>query len=251
MDNTTKAAVKRIRFLDVPVDAVEPEEAIRILDRIASDGERHHVALLTLRKLMRARRDMLTYRYLSKASLVLPVSRGIVRGARFQRKPELSRYEPFEFVIRVLTLAEETGRSVYLLGGRKDDLLQAERNLRTSFPALRIIGRYAGRFGKHEGKSVVMAIRKAAPAFLLVGSGIPGRETWIATMHKELAPGIAIWVDDCFEIFANRRPRPSREAFERGTESFSAILRRPWLWLRLIPFVWFKLLVLWYRITRR
>ncbi len=249
--DSTKTAVKRIRFLDVPVDAVTPEEAIRALDRIACDGERHHVVLLTVRKLMRARRDMLYYRYVSKASLILPVSRGIVRGARFQKKPELSRYEPFDFVIRMLTLAEETGRPVYLLGGRKEDLLEAEGNLRTSFPSLRIIGRYAGRFRKQEGKSVVMAIRKSAPAFLLVGSGVPGGESWIAAMQKELAPGVSVWVDDCFEIFANRRRRPSRETFERGRESLAGIASRPWRWPRLLSLLYFKLLVLWFRITRR
>lgn len=249
--DSTKTAVKRIRFLDVPVDAVDPEEAIRALDRIASDGERHHVVLLTVRKLMRARRDMLYYRYVSKASLVLPVSRGIVGGARFQKKPELARFEPFDFVIRVLTLAEETGRPVYLLGGRKEDLLRAEGNLRTSFPSLRIIGRYAGHFGKHEGKSVVMAIRKAAPAFLLVGSGVPGGEGWIAAMQKELAPGVSLWVDDCFEIFANRRRRVSRETFERGLESLSGIASRPWRWPRLLAFLYFKALVLWFRIAHR
>jgi N-acetylglucosaminyldiphosphoundecaprenol N-acetyl-beta-D-mannosaminyltransferase len=187
----------------------------------------------------------------SRAGLILPVSRGIVRGARFQRKPELSHFEPFEFVIRLLTLAEESGRSVYLLGGRKADLLQAESNLRTSFPTLRIIGRYAGHFRKQEGKSIVMAIRKSAPGFLLVGSGVPGGEGWIATMQKELAPGVAVWVDDCFEIFAGRRTRPSRESFERGTESFGAIASRPWRWYRLVSWAWFKLLVLWFRITHR
>ena len=174
-----------------------------------------------------------------------------MRGARFQKKAELSRFEPFDFVIRLLTLAEESGRSVYLLGGRKADLLQAESNLRTSFPTLRIIGRYAGHFRKQEGKSIVMAIRKSAPGFLLVGSGIPGREGWIATMQKDLAPGVAVWVDDCFEVFAGRRKRPSREAFERGTESFGPIVSRPWRWLRLLSYLYFKLLVLWFRITHR
>lgn len=246
-----RTAVKRIRFLDVPVDAVDPDEAIRVLDRLASDGERHHVVLLTVRKLMRARRDMLYYRFVSKASLVLPVSRGIVRGARFQKKAELARYEPFDFVIRTLTLAEESGRAVYLLGGRKGDLLQAERNLRTSFPALRIIGRYAGRFRRQEGKSVVMAIRKSAPGFLLVGSGVPGGESWIAAMQKDLAPGVSLWVDDCFEIFANRHGRASRGTFERGMESLPAILPRPWRWLRVFPFLAFKVLVLWFRMTHR
>jgi N-acetylglucosaminyldiphosphoundecaprenol N-acetyl-beta-D-mannosaminyltransferase len=249
--DTQKIGVKRIRFLDVPVDVIEPAETIAALDRFASDGERHHVVLLTVRKLMRARRDMLYYRYLSKASLILPVSRGISRGAHFQRKAELSRFEPFDFVIRMLTLAEESGRAVYLLGGRKEDLLQAERNLRTSFPTLRIIGRYAGHFRRAEGKAIVMAIRKSAPGFLLVGSGVPGGESWIATMQKELAPGVAVWVDDCFEIFAGRRQRASKESFERGTESLTGVFGRPWRWLRIFSFGWFKILVLWFRMTHR
>jgi N-acetylglucosaminyldiphosphoundecaprenol N-acetyl-beta-D-mannosaminyltransferase len=249
--DTQKTAVRRIRFLDVPVDCADPEDTLRLLDRLATDGDRHHIVLLTVRKLMRARRDALYYRYVSKAGLILPVSRGIVHGARFQKKGELPRYEPFDFVIRMLTLAEEKGRSVYLLGARKDDLLQAERNLRTSFPGLRIIGRYSGRFRRQEGKAVVMAIRKSAPGFLLVGSGVPGGETWIASMQKELAPGVAVWVDDCFEIFAGRRRRVRRELFERGAESLPDILRRPWRWLRLLSFFYFKFLVLWFRIGHR
>jgi exopolysaccharide biosynthesis WecB/TagA/CpsF family protein len=93
-------------------------------------------------------------------------------------------------VIRLLSLAERFNRTVYLLGGRKDAVEKAERNLRDSFRGLRLVGRHAGYFPKSQEKNVLLAIKKATPTFLLVGSGLPGRD---------------LWVDDCFELFSGKK----------------------------------------------
>jgi N-acetylglucosaminyldiphosphoundecaprenol N-acetyl-beta-D-mannosaminyltransferase len=242
---------RRFSFLDVPVDAVDLEGIHALVPRFARDEGRHHIVLLSLKKLMKARRDAQYYSYVSRASLILPVSRGIVRGAAFQKKPTLHRYNPFEFVIRLLTLAEEKELTVYLLGARRPDLLRVESNLRTSFPTLQIVGRYSGFYGKSEEADVIVAIKKAAPSLLLVGSGVPGGERWITAHAKQLNPGIAIWVENCFEIFAGKAKRPRRELFESGLESLPGILARPWRWLKILPFMYFKFLVIAYRLMGR
>jgi len=54
-------------------------------------------------------------------------------------------------------------------------------------------------------RNVLLAIKKATPAFLLVGSGLPGRDLWILRRKKELTPGIYLWVDDCFDVFSGRK----------------------------------------------
>ena len=248
---TQVTGIKRFRFLDVPVDSADDHGALRSVDRLAADGGRHHVVLLTLRKLMRARRDIAYFRYVNQADLILPVSRGIVRGASFQKKPELSRFNPFDLVIRLLTMAEENGHSLYILGARKADLLRVEGNLRTSFPKLRIVGRYSGYFNRSEGRDVLLAIKKASPALLLVGSGVPGGEKWISQNSRDLAPGVSLWVDDCFEVFAGKAKRTPPGLFASGLESLPAILTRPWQWLKIFPFLYFKFLVLAYRMTDR
>jgi N-acetylglucosaminyldiphosphoundecaprenol N-acetyl-beta-D-mannosaminyltransferase len=98
---------------------------------------------------------------------------------------------------------------------------------------------------------VILAIRKASPALLLVGSGVPGGERWIPNHARELNPGISIWVDNCFEIFAGKAKRPRRELFDSGLESLPGILTRPWRWLKLLSFVYFKFLVIAYRLMGR
>ena len=99
---------------------------------------------------------------------MLPVSRSVVRGARFLGRGLASLFNPFEFVIRTLSLIEKSKGAVYLLGARKRTLEAAEENLRGSFHGIRVVGRYFGFYSKKIEASIVTAIKKSAPHLLLV-----------------------------------------------------------------------------------
>jgi UDP-N-acetyl-D-mannosaminuronic acid transferase (WecB/TagA/CpsF family) len=73
------------------------------------------------------------------------------------------------------------------------------------------VGRHAGFYPKSQEKNVLLAIKKAAPTFLLVGSGLPGRDLWVLRRKKEFTPGIYLWVDDCFELFSGKK-KSNRQA---------------------------------------
>jgi len=219
VENTS---LTRTRLLNVPVDAVEEAQALQEVERLLGDKQHHQIVFLNLRGLRRGRRDPEFRRCLREAALILPVYPGLVRAARFLRRGALSLYSPFSFVIRLLSAAERLNRSVYLLGARKEDLERAERNLRGSYPKLRLVGRYAGYFPKAAEKDVLMAIKKATPSFLLVADGLPGRELWVLRRRRELTPVIAIWVGDCFEIFSGKR-RSSQLPAEGASGLFSPL----------------------------
>ena len=118
---------------------------------------------------------------------------------------------------------------------QREDIEQAERNLRASYPRLRLVGRFSGYFAKPAEKQVLTAIKKASPSFLLVGSGLPGRDLWILRKNRELNPGVCVWVGDCFEVFSGKR-QVSRLAAEGSS---------------VISVFWFWLIVLFARIFKR
>jgi N-acetylglucosaminyldiphosphoundecaprenol N-acetyl-beta-D-mannosaminyltransferase len=231
--------VKRIQVLDVPVDCIDQEEALKILEAFLADGERHQLVFLNRHKLFRGRRDLEFRRCLREASLVLPVSPSVVRAAGFLKREPPTLFGPFPFVIHLLALAERLNKSVYLLGARKEEIERAERNLRGSFPRLRLVGRYAGYFPKSEQKNVLLAIRKASPAFLLVGDGLPGRDLWILRHKKELGPGVALWTGECFDLFSGKN-KSGRVAVDGSAG--------PWT---LFPMLGFWLLSLFHRLLKR
>jgi N-acetylglucosaminyldiphosphoundecaprenol N-acetyl-beta-D-mannosaminyltransferase len=245
----SQAPLNRISILGVPVDIL-PEEGIEDLAARFADGKNHQIILLSLWDLMRARRSGEFRTMVSGASLVLPISHSIVKGARFLRRAEPVRYMPFDFVVKLLAALEQRGKSVYLLGGTRTSVQKAECNIKSTFPGLRVVGRYAGRYTKPMEGSIVEAVKKATPSLLLVGSGVPGREKWIPRNLARFNSGIYLWCSDLFEVFAERRSKPSKTLFKRGLEWMSYLWRKPWKLYRLFIYIWYNILLLVARLRR-
>jgi N-acetylglucosaminyldiphosphoundecaprenol N-acetyl-beta-D-mannosaminyltransferase len=218
-------ATNRIRILDVPLDCIDEQQALKAIAAFAEDGQRHQLVFLNLKNFFKGRRDPEFRRLLREASLILPVHPGLGRAVRWLRKLKITVYSPFSFIIRILSLSEQLNRTVYLLGARKEDIERAERNLRDSYPQMRLVGRFSGYFARPAEKQILTAIKKASPSFLMVGTGLPGRDLWILRKKRELNPGISIWVGDCFEVFSGKR-KISRLAAE-GSSTISVC----WFWL--------------------
>jgi N-acetylglucosaminyldiphosphoundecaprenol N-acetyl-beta-D-mannosaminyltransferase len=239
----SQAPLSRVSVLGVPVDILPPEGIEDLVLRCA-DGKNHQIVLLSLWDLMRARRPGEFRTMISGASLVLPISRAITKGAHFLRKPEPVRYMPFDFVVKLLGALEKRGKSVYLLGSTLTSIQRAERNLKSTFPGLRVVGRFAGRYPKQLELSIVEAVKKATPSLLLVGAGVPGREKWIPRNLAHFNSGIYLWCSDLFEVFAERRSKPSKALFRSGLEWLPFLARQPWKVYRGFIFLWYNVLLL-------
>ena len=238
----SQVSLSRITVLGVPVDIL-PAEGIDELVEQFSDGKNHQIVLLSLWDLMRARRNGEFRTMISGASLVLPISLAITKGARFLHKTEPVRYMPFDFVVKLLSALERRGKSVYLLGSSRSSVQKAEGNIKSTFPGLRVVGRYAGRYPKQMEHTIVEAIKKATPSLLLVGRGVPGRERWIPRNLARFNSGLYLWCSDLFEVFAERRSKPSRDFFRKGLEWIPFFLLHPWKAYRFFIYIWFKILL--------
>lgn len=242
--------LKKIKLLGVPVSNCDIEGALRALKIFLVDGRQHQVIFLDRKGLFRARHDAEYRRCLQQASLVLPVSGQLVKSAKLLKLNRIYRFYPFEFIIRMLSLTERMNLSVYLLGARKGELERAEKNLRDSFPGLSVVGRFSGYYSKDMEKDIILTIKKTSPAFLLVGSGIPGRDLWILRHKKELNSGVFLWVDDCFNIFSGKVNHPPKWLMKFGLESLFGLYKRPWRLLLIFPYLYYWVLSLVYKIFK-
>ncbi len=240
----------RVRFLNIPLDLIPEEYLPEAVSAMLAEPKVHHIVLVTLWDLMRARRSREYRTMLEQAALVLPISRGIRMGVEFLGKGSPVRYFPFDFVIRILGILEERRRSTYLLGGSVETVQISERNIRQTFPGLKVVGRYAGSYPRAMEKNILLAVRKASPSLLLVGRGLSGGNRWIHRNRQQLPQGIVFWCDDCFEIFAEKKKRVGRKQFQMGWEFLPGLVRKPWRLFRGIVYLYYLLLLLIHRIRR-
>lgn len=241
-------STERISLLKVPLDIVPPENLEAVVYGLLKDGAGHDVVLLSLWDLLKARHNAEYRFFVQRATVVIPIAKSLAGGARFLLRKKVHRYMPFDFVISLLSILEKREYSLYLLGGKMRILKKAEKNLRQTFPRLRIVGRYVGSFKHQEEGTILQAVRKAAPSLLLVGKGVKGGERWIARNGASLGGGLRLWCSDLFEIFAERRRRPGRAIFDRGLEWIGFCFQKPWRFFRIFPYFYYKFLLCIYRV---
>ena len=248
MGDEISVARERVKLLKVPVDIVAPDQLGHLVYELLAAGTGQNIVLLSLWDLLRARGNNEYRNYVLNAALVIPISKSIVSGVRFLTGKKPVRYMPFDFVINLLTILESREQSSYLLGGKKRVLLKTEKNIRQTFPRLRIVGRFSGAFKRQEETTVIEAIRKASPSLLLVGKGIRGGERWIAKNGAVLGRGLRLWCSDLFDVFAERKKHPSRATFDHGLEWVGYCFQNPFKFLRIFPFLYYNLLLLIYKL---
>ncbi|MDR0455606.1 MAG: WecB/TagA/CpsF family glycosyltransferase [Treponema sp.] len=243
-------ARERLDFLKIPVDIVDPGRLGLLIFQLLAEGKEQNIILLSLWDLLRARRNAEYREYVKQAALVIPISKSVISGIRFLLGKQAIRYMPFDFVISLLRTLESYEFSSYFLGGKKRILGKVEKNIRETFPGLRIVGRYPGSFKRQDEATIIEAIRKASPSLLLVGKGVRGGEHWITRNGKRLGKGLRLWCSDLFDVFAERKRHPSRTIFDLGLEWIGYCLQNPLKLLRIFPFVYYNILLLIYKIFK-
>jgi N-acetylglucosaminyldiphosphoundecaprenol N-acetyl-beta-D-mannosaminyltransferase len=84
-----------------------------------------------------------------------------------------------------------------------------------------------------------------------VGKGIRGEELWIARNSDRLNTGLRLWCSDLFDVFAEKKRRPSDEVFENGLEGIGNCFRNPLKFFRFFSYLRYQLLLLAYRIFKK
>jgi N-acetylglucosaminyldiphosphoundecaprenol N-acetyl-beta-D-mannosaminyltransferase len=256
MDTDNALMVERINILKVPLDIVHPEALTgRVYELLAPEQNGRikgkNLILLSLWDLLRARGNNEYRDFVQKASMVIPISKSLIGGARFLTGKTPIRYMPFDFIINLLTILENRELSVYLLGSKARVLKKTEKKIHQTFPKLRIVGRFVGNFRRQDEGAILEAIRKASPSLLLVGQGVHGGERWIVRNTGSLNAGLRLWCSDMFDIFAERKKRPSNATFDRGLEWIGYCCQNPLRLFRLFPYFYYKFLLLAYRIFKK
>ncbi|MDR3161915.1 MAG: WecB/TagA/CpsF family glycosyltransferase [Spirochaetaceae bacterium] len=251
MDAEKSQPIERLNLLKVPLDIVPEDRIDEVVYDLVKSGEGKNIVLLSLWDLLRARRSGEYRSFVLGAALVIPISKSLVRGARFLTGKTPVRYMPFNFVIKLLSALELREYSLYIIGGKPKVLKKAEKNIRETFPRLRIVGRYPGGFKRIEEPSILQAIRKASPSLLMIGKGVHGGERWIARNNTHLNGALRLWCSDLLDIFAERKRRPSEAIFNHGLEGIGFCFQNPLRFFRIFPFFYYKLLLLIYRIFKR
>ena len=137
---------------------------------------------------------------LNGAALVLPDGAGTALGAKLLGTPLKEKVAGIDFAANLLGILEETGKRLYLLGGKPGIAEQAAENMKKKHPGLCICGTADGYF-KDEAP-VIEKINASKPDALFVCLGAPKQEIFMHAHRDDLNVPMMIGLGGSLDGFA-------------------------------------------------
>lgn len=242
---------KRIDFLGVPVDIVKEEDIEKTILSLLEKKEVCQIVFLSTWDVLRARRQGEFRDMVNTAALVLPISKSIIKGARFLKKEIPVRYSPFESIISILNVINSHYKSLYVLGATKKSLAIAEENVKSTFTELSFVGRFRGYYKITMESAIISAIVKAHPSLVIVANGVKKGARWIYRNKAKLSDGIYIYDRNIIDIFSKYKRKTPQWLFNSGLEYLPKLLTNPLRIFTIFKYLYFKFLLLIYKIRKK
>ena len=113
------------------------------------------------------------------------------------------------------------------------------------------MGRYVGYYPRAMEDNIIQAIYKASPSMVLISDGIKEKECWSFNRRNRFSNSIFVYYRDAFEIFSEHRKRIKESTFDKGLEIWNEIIRNPFKVFLIFPYMYYKLLLVWYRVLKK
>lgn len=210
-------------------------------DRIR-DGVGTHTITVNAEMIMLGRNDPQFASALQGADLLTPDGAGVVLALKLQRT-RILRCPGIELAERLVSVAEQEGWTVYLLGGKAEVFEAVLSQWNERYPKLAVEGR-DGYFDAEAEAEVVRRLMQLQPQLVFVGLGSPRQEYWIRQYRQVVPTATWIGIGGSLDIWAGMKERAPQWMRDRHLEWLYRLYKEPWRWRRMLAlpqFAWYVL----------
>ncbi|MDZ7808671.1 MAG: WecB/TagA/CpsF family glycosyltransferase [Gracilimonas sp.] len=203
--------VESTYFLGVRVDKHTSESALgnirNLLDDNAGTGNIAPIYFVNVHSIFLAIQHHKLMEQLNYSALTLADGSGLNLAGKLLGEPVIENLNGTDFTPKVLEMAAQTGKSVYLLGARESVLNSTIQNLKQQYPTLKVAGHHHGYFNNEDEARIIDDINQSEADILLVGMGSPIQEDWIWQNRENLHAKVGFAVGGLFDFLSGEFPR--------------------------------------------
>jgi N-acetylglucosaminyldiphosphoundecaprenol N-acetyl-beta-D-mannosaminyltransferase len=216
-----------VRFLGIEIDNLTMSEASAQIVAISKGDDPVQVCFVNADCVNIAFRDEQYMSILRESRLVLADGIGVRLAGMMLNQKIRENINGTDMLPFLCGAAQESGSSLYLLGGKPGVPEATARWIMERYPRLTIAGAQHGFFSAEEESDVIRSIASSGTNILLVALGAPIQEKWIHSNKHRLGVQVSIGVGGLFDFYSGRIPRAPIWLRELGCEWFYRFWREP------------------------
>lgn len=218
----------KIDVLGVAFDNLTMDEAVTRARALMAERRAAYVVTPNPEIVMACRADSAAREAVAGAALTIADGIGVIYGAKLLKTPLKEKIPGIDFTGKLLErMAEEGGKTLFLLGGKPGIAEAAARKLIDRYPGVRVVGTNDGYFSEEDNAPLLEKINAAAPDLLLVCLGAPKQEKWMHANAGALSAGLMIGAGGSMDVFAGAAKLAPERWRKAGLEWLYRLLREP------------------------
>lgn len=161
----------------------------------------------------------------SDKTIIVPDGIGVVKAANMLKYPVKERVTGVEIVQSLLQMLNEKGKSIYLLGAKKDVIEQFVSKIGNEYKNINVLG-YKDGYIKDKDLAFE-EIAELKPDVVLVALGIPAQELLIYKHYDKFEKGIFVGVGGSFDVLSGMKKRAPKIFIKLNLEWLYRIVSEP------------------------
>lgn len=217
------SAVKRRQFMNICLDDITFDEAVRRIGVLACTEGKHYVVTPNVDHVVKIEKDLEFRKIYEDADLILTDGTPLMWIAESLGCPIMEKIPGADMLPRVCEMAAKNGYTMFLFGAEDGVAEIAKQKLSQKYPGLKIVGTYSPPMGferdEKEMEKAIQMINRKKPQILVAGLGSPKQEKFIYQYREKMDFHVAL-------------PFGAAIDFEAG------MVRRAPLWMRKLGLEW-------------
>lgn len=222
MENYSRDTVD---ILGVLVDRNNFSEALEKAKQYLNSDKAHAIYTPNPEIIMKAYRDSAYMEVLNRADMVVPDGIGVVYGSKILGRPVRERVAGYDLSCALLSFGAETGKKVYLFGGKPGVAEQAAMKIHENYPGIAVVGTNHGYHNTYD--HIADEIAACGADIVLVCLGAPKQEFWIDQNKDRTGAKILIGAGGSLDVFAGTVKRAPLFFRKLNLEWFYRLLKQP------------------------
>ncbi|MDO4753575.1 MAG: WecB/TagA/CpsF family glycosyltransferase [Bacillota bacterium] len=224
-----KFPFEKEEILGTGITTASPQDVYQFCKTVFDQGAPAPVKIYTPNPeiVMKAEKDEQYRSVLNRGVLVVPDGIGVVLASRFRFGKIKKRITGIDLLEHLLSVAAESGKSVYLLGSRPGVAETAGVKMLEKYPGLIVSGTHHGYYNDEEEERLVDQIEAAKPDLLVVALGAPKQEIFIDRYADRIGINAAIGVGGALDVWSGNVERAPKFLSRIGLEWLYRVIKQP------------------------
>jgi N-acetylglucosaminyldiphosphoundecaprenol N-acetyl-beta-D-mannosaminyltransferase len=164
---------------------------------------------------------------IESSELVSADGQSVVWASKVLGDPLPSRVAGIDLMHELLSLAEQRGYRVYILGAKPEVLERALDQIRSWHPRIKLAGAHHGYFDEREDAALAADIAATNADILFVAMSSPRKEYWLGRYGQATGVPFVMGVGGSIDVIAGITRRAPRLLQRLGLEWFYRLLQEP------------------------